>query len=1173
MRYIRNISDDQNKSGDTDNIFRFNLLQGSDIFNFGDYPISVNIANSSGYILSMVPEKEFGNSVVKLDFNDRSLKSLTPDDYLLEVEVKFSDGTTATFPTKGGMPFAVNSNLKNTAGHLVPTVTFDEVLDAVDEKVNNYLTTVVKGDKGDPGDSVLKSVAEFGAKGDGVTDDTAAIQAAIDAVHAEGGGEVHIPSGTYILSNSLTIYSYIKLIGSSQYAVTIKQTNVNAAHIYATDVIYPTIKDITFVGLGMDSAGGGGIFLTRQNNDNTEGVNFENVTVRNCAGSGITISCPITSVFTNVVCLGLVGSGFSFYGGGTSVVMNACYAITCTEAGFDFNQLNYSVLNACAVEVCGIGYYLHGNCNNISLIGCGSEDQIYRKPEYPGVDFQIEGGVGNSIISGYSRNNSEAGIRLFGGGKPVVISYRQIGTAKYSIVTDANVSGAIIQGESVSSPTSYVSGTVRNFADDSKVIHNTGTETIAGDKTLTGKTALTGGFTFNLTNLNSGTNADSITTSGSYSSNGTIASLPVTPAYGVLDVESNATDTKQIFTQTNVDRPVTWSRVKNNNIGGWSNWVLTFGYSDLNISEVANDPSLIDLSTDKTMYAPYEGVTFKGYPNANSGKVNIEYWKREKKVATQTVRFSSSEVTWKWYLPSDDNEQYIAKIVVTTEGGRTSTQYYAINVATNSNNLPIMGFLSSYTTYDPKAQRSVMNWLKRTHMNYIQYYDSYYRPENFLAVDDSAFREGIDTNNPQGIGVTGTAADYWTDLSRHAVRKDVLQKYVDIGQEYGMKNMLYIPWGNTSYVDTDHGITPEMLLFPTVADATAHNVNSVPATLIGGTGQWARYSLMKANPSSSAFKNMLFTSAKKALQSIGFDGLHIDTLGPNYGGVYTIDGAEYSNDFAASNGMPDFVNDAATFFNTDSWMKQGKNIRMSFNNVGSWGISALANNQNIDYLYAEQWPDMGNRTYNDMFNHVKDIVTSDTRGRAVIPAYIHKGYTGSGNFDDNGVIMLDLVIMAAGGTHLELGEHMLRSEYFPDVGLGLSDYLKDWLVQYYDFLVAYRRMFTSQNLTNTITSSSHAISVNSIDATKLSVVEKSDEFIQSLSLINTNGLNGSEWQDNQLNRNKPNALSNVNLKFNFTPKAVYYVTIENPIPQALAVTNNAVTVPSVDRYAMVYAYK
>lgn len=56
------------------------------------------------------------------------------------------------------------------------------------------------------------SVKDFGAVGDGVTDDTDAIQAAIDAVNVAGGGKLYIPAGKYLTSATITINGTASLI-------------------------------------------------------------------------------------------------------------------------------------------------------------------------------------------------------------------------------------------------------------------------------------------------------------------------------------------------------------------------------------------------------------------------------------------------------------------------------------------------------------------------------------------------------------------------------------------------------------------------------------------------------------------------------------------------------------------------------------------------------------------------------------------------------------------------------------------------------------------------------------------------------------------------------------------------------------------------------------------------
>ncbi|WP_439946504.1 glycosyl hydrolase family 28-related protein [Streptomyces sp. BBFR109] len=60
---------------------------------------------------------------------------------------------------------------------------------------------------------VSYNVTAYGAKGDSSTDDSAAIQAALNAANAAGGGMVFFPSGTYRIGSTITVPQYVRLVG------------------------------------------------------------------------------------------------------------------------------------------------------------------------------------------------------------------------------------------------------------------------------------------------------------------------------------------------------------------------------------------------------------------------------------------------------------------------------------------------------------------------------------------------------------------------------------------------------------------------------------------------------------------------------------------------------------------------------------------------------------------------------------------------------------------------------------------------------------------------------------------------------------------------------------------------------------------------------------------------
>ncbi|WP_040262492.1 M10 family metallopeptidase C-terminal domain-containing protein [Pseudomonas massiliensis] len=81
------------------------------------------------------------------------------------------------------------------------------------------------------------NVMDYGAKGDGATDDTRAIQLAINAAAKAGGGEVRIPPGTFIVSGPnadgacLTLKNNVHLVGFGQAETVLKLIDGSSANI------------------------------------------------------------------------------------------------------------------------------------------------------------------------------------------------------------------------------------------------------------------------------------------------------------------------------------------------------------------------------------------------------------------------------------------------------------------------------------------------------------------------------------------------------------------------------------------------------------------------------------------------------------------------------------------------------------------------------------------------------------------------------------------------------------------------------------------------------------------------------------------------------------------------------------------------------------------------------
>lgn len=181
------------------------------------------------------------------------------------------------------------------------------------------------------------NVLEYGATGDGVTDDTSAIQAVIEEVKVKGG-IIYFPAGTY-MCHTLTIYYNTEICGDGANSSIIKSI---AAETLIQSFAYTgwsspngsPFSGINNIKLDGNSVGTIGLLLTMN-----ASFNFNNVVINGFATYGLELNGALIGTFNNCF---FVGSNINVYGHKHVTTLVDANLVTFNQCRF-YNAAKYSL--------------------------------------------------------------------------------------------------------------------------------------------------------------------------------------------------------------------------------------------------------------------------------------------------------------------------------------------------------------------------------------------------------------------------------------------------------------------------------------------------------------------------------------------------------------------------------------------------------------------------------------------------------------------------------------------------------------------------------------------------------------------------------------------------------------------------------------------------------------
>jgi dextranase len=499
--------------------------------------------------------------------------------------------------------------------------------------------------------------------------------------------------------------------------------------------------------------------------------------------------------------------------------------------------------------------------------------------------------------------------------------------------------------------------------------------------------------------------------------------------------------------------------------------------------------SVADFTTDKAIYNPGQIVTFtlnKTVPAA----AKIRYRRLFETIA-ETPFISKS---WQWTTPSTDFTGYMVDVYTIENGQEKIQASIGVDVSSDYSRFPRNGFLSSYGPLTNGEMQLVVSNLNRYHINVVQFYDWQYKHHLPLA------------------GTIASPAAQWKDIANRDTYLSTVKGYVDAAHGFGMKSMFYnLAYGALSDAASD-GVPSQWYIYK---DASQTNRDYFPL------GSPFRSSIYLLDPSNSGWQQYISAKNNDAYAVLKFDGYQVDQLGDR-GIVYT----------AAGNAL-NLANTFKPFLQAMKDASPSKSLVMNaVNQYGQQGISQAP----VDFLYTEVWSP--NDGYKDLASIIQynDALTSNVK-KTILAAYMDYDLANStGYFNTPGVLLTDAVIFAFGGAHLELGEHMLGKEYFPNDNLQMKPELKTAITSYYDFLVAYENILRDGGSFNSpvVSCSNNKIILNTWppQAGQVSVVGKNFTGKQVLHLLNFTNATSMNWKD--ANGTQAAANTIVDAKIDFT---------------------------------------